>query len=497
MHFAPSFLFVIIVQQSYSVMDPPRWLLILLFRPLRLLIICVAIAFVSIQLAMRYGQHNPNSHFFDPTLETFQSPISDARKFEARNWIEQMDVRLQEGNVQVQRFKSATGIASGPELAVVFLTVRRPKDQFLDASIGSFLMDIPNLQRPKIHVSLSSGETEPNNQPFFSSAWLHGLLDQIVIRKEPKEPYLPAAMASRKDQPHASLMIMQKPLVNLSNMNPRTNDWQKAGTSDYSIALEICEKTNGRYCLIIEDDVIFKKGWYNIFEQSLRKAEERTHARGTKQWAYLRFFYAEKYFGWENEEVQKLVLGCSIIVGIVAILILVFGRVPARYATIAGVRSKMDLLRAHEGLDHDERKIGRGGMARARLPFASQLIVLSMTLYYCVLFILLGRNLVYKVPEGVSLMNTRGCCTQAILYPNEVVRPLKDHIRHDIGFMPYHNLINRWLDAHDKDRLTISPPLVQHIGAGSPKAMLDETYLRSTPVWSFAFEQQQKVKIGQ
>ncbi|MCO5589925.1 hypothetical protein L7F22_043894 [Adiantum nelumboides] len=374
---------------------------------------------------MRYGQHNPNSHFFDPTLETFQSPISDARKLEARNWIEQMDVRLQEGNVQVQRFKSATGIASGPELAVVFLTVRRPKDQFLDACIGSFLMDIPNLQRPKIHVSLSSGETEPNKQPFFSSAWLHGLLDQIVIRKEPKEPYLPAAMASRKDQPHASLTIMQKPLVNLSNMNPRTNDWQKAGTSDYSIALEICEKTNGRYCLIIEDDVLFKKGWYNIFEQSLRKAEERTHAR-------------------------------------------VFGRVPARYATIAGVRSKMDLLRAHEGLDHDERKIGRG-----------------------------GRNLVYKVPEGVSLMNTRGCCTQAILYPNEVVRPLKDHIRHDIGFMPYHNLINRWLDAHDKDRLTISPPLVQHIGAGSPKAMLDETYLRSTPVWSFAFEQQQKVKVGQ
>lgn len=473
-------------------MDPPRWLLVLLFRPLRLLIVFAVVAFISIQLAMRSGRHNPNSHFFDPTLETFQNSISDARKTEARNWIEQMDVRLQEGNVPVQRFKSASGIASGPELAVVFLTVRRPKEQFLDASIGSFLMDIPNLQRPKIHVSVSSGELDPTNQPFFSSAWLHGLVDQIVVRKEPNGPYLPATMLSRKDQPHAALTIMQKPLVNLSLNKARTNDWQKAGTSDYSIALEVCEKINGRYCLIVEDDVVFKKGWYNIFEQSLRKAEERTHAKGTQQWAYLRLFYAEKYFGWENEEVQKLVLCCSFIIGSVAIFILVFGRVPARYATIAGVRSKMDLMRAHEDLDHDERKIGRGGMARARLPFASQLLILSMTLFFCVLFILSGRNLVYKVPEGVSLMNTRGCCTQAILYPNEVVRQLKDHIRQSIGLAPYHNLINQWLDAHEKDRLTVSPPLIQHVGAGSPKALLEEAYLRSTPLWSFAFEQQQK-----
>lgn len=441
---------------------------------------------------MRYGQQNPNSHFFDPSIETFQNPISEARTVEARNWIDQMDLKLQEGNVPVQRFKSSTGIASGPELAVIFLTVGRQKDHYLDASIGSFLMDIPNLQRPKIHVSVSSGELDPINQPFFSSAWLHGLVDQIVVRQQPKTPYLPATMAARKDQPHASLTVMAKPLVRLSNKEPRTKVWQRAGTSDYSIALEICEKINARNCLISEDDVVFKKGWYKIFEQSLRIAEERTHAKGTQQWAYLRLFYTEKYFGWENEEVQKLVLCCSLIVGTVAILILLCGRVPARYAAIAGVRSKMDLLRAQEGLDHDERKIGRGGMARARLPFASQLLILLMTLYYCVMIILLGRNLVYKIPQGVSLMNSRGCCTQAILYPNEVVRPLKDHLRQNIELMPYHNLINRWLDEHDKDRLAISPPLVQHIGAGSPQSMLHETYLRSTPIWSFAFEKQQQ-----
>lgn len=468
-------------------MEPPRWLLSILFRPVRLLVVSVVLAFASMQLAMHTQRHNPNSHFFDPDVKTFASPYTDARKAQARAWTELMDSNLQQKDTSVPLYKSAPqGV---PDLSVVFVSVRRPNEQYLDVSVGSFLMELPAEQRKRMHLAISFGEEESAQQPFFSSAWVHGLVDEVAVRKRPSGPYLPPSLAERKTQPTAQLTVLPRPLVSLANKDLQTSEWHRRGTVDYSLALELCSRQKAPYCLIVEDDTVFATRWYDRFAPSLRTAEEWTQKR-RKPWAYMRLFYAEKYFGWENEEVQKLVIFCAGIVGTVALALLLFGRMPARYAALAGVRSRVDLLHSHRDdvLDSDERKPGGGRIARIRLPLGSQLIIVLLTLYYCILFILIGRNYVYRVPHGVSEMNERGCCTQAIVYPADVVQPLIDHLRDRLGVRPYDILINRWVALNDRVKLAVHPPLVQHIGVGSTQAMIDETYSRSTPLWSFAFE---------
>lgn len=475
--------------------DPPRWLLTIFFRPVRLFLACFVLAVFSFRMMMHIERHNPNSHFFNPTEETFAANYTESRKKQARSWIDFQDVAIQNGRAKVPLYKP---VSTGGELAVVFLAVQRPNEQYLDASVGSFLAELKPEQREKMHITVSLGEEDATHQPFFSTAWLHTLVDEIVVRQEPKTPYLPPSLLAQKEHPTAKITTITMPLTTLANKDINTNSWHQKSTVDYSVALEVCQKHPSSYCLVIEDDVVFATRWYDRFDFALRSADARMHT-DERRWGYMRLFYAEKYFGWETEEVQTLVFSCATVLACVALLLMVFGRLPARYAMLAGIRSRGDLLHSHrDDVAFEERKpsrlrgqksgLARERVARVRLPLASQLLILVMTVFFCVLFILSGRNHVYKVPNGVSIMNERGCCTQAIVYAPDVIKPIMDHLRQFVGVRPYDILINRWLVWNNRNKLAIHPPLVQHIGVASTRSMVDETYLRSTPLWSFAFE---------
>lgn len=129
-------------------------------------------------------------------------------------------------------------------------------------------------------------------------------------------------------------------------------------------------------------------------------------------------------------------------------------------------------------------------MSRVRLPLGSILILVLLVLTHAILFILAGRNHVYKVPRGLSVMPSRGCCTQAIVYPLDLVEPLASHLIDNSGRRPYDIMINRWMEAQEREKLAVHPPVLQHIGEGSSREM-SENYWRRTPLWSFAFEKMQ------
>lgn len=125
---------------------------------------------------------------------------------------------------------------------------------------------------------------------------------------------------------------------------------------------------------------------------------------------------------------------------------------------------------------------------RILLPIGTVFLMGLLTLYVGILAVLSGRNYIHSVPKGVSEMPTRGCCTQAIVYPLHVVTDLMDQVRFWHLERPYDININRHLASEGLHKMALNPPIVQHIGAGSSRQLVDHTYERSTPLWSFAFE---------
>jgi hypothetical protein len=424
---------------------------------------------------MHWNNQNPNSHFFEATEETYAPTYSGPRKEESRRYIASQNAALLKGDsIRNDAFSGST-----PRLAVVFASVKRKTEQYLDMALGSFLLELTEEQRDNMFISVNIGDPNPLDHPFYETPWLHGLVDQVGIRTAVKQRNLgmPESIASKARL--AQVKVTHIPVIDNTKAKLRTSPWHRKATLDYTFALTTCHEIAAPHCLIVEDDVVFAENWYNQVEPLLRKAER---AALPDKWGYIRLFWAEKYFGWENDEVPTLVVGCISLMAVVAIILFTLCRVPSRHH-----------LRDREK-DRDFQPL-RSEATRTRLPLASILIVDVVVLAHAILFILAGRNHVYKVPTGISAMPSRGCCTQAIIYPHQVTQPLALHLIAHSGERPYDIITNRWMESQALEKLAIHPPVLQHIGEGSSRLM-SENYWRKQPLWSFAFEKMQPMRAS-
>lgn len=451
----------------------PRLLNGILFRPMRLALVSAVISFISFRTVKHWNKQNPNSHFFEVTEETFAPTYSGPRKERAQSFISGQNSALLNGlSIRNNAFSG-----SSPRLGVVFVSVRRKTDQYLDMALGSFLLELSEEQRNKMFISVNIGDPNPLEHPFYEAPWLHGLVDQIGVRTAVKQLNLGLSDTAASKARLAQIKVTHIPPVEADKAPLRTTPWHRKATLDYAFALTTCHEIGAPHCLIVEDDVVFAENWYNQVESLLRKAER---AAFPYKWGYIRLFFAERYFGWEDREVPRLVFGCIAIMAIVALLLFMYCRVPPRHQ-----------LRDKEK-DRDYQQL-RSEATRKRLPLISILIVDVLVLAHAIVFILAGRNHVYKVPTGISPMPSRGCCTQGIIYPHEVTQPLALHLIAHSGERPYDIMTNRWMESQSRQKLAINPPVLQHIGEGSSRLM-SENYWRKQPLWSFAFEKMQPLK---
>ncbi|UZJ51344.1 hypothetical protein CBS101457_000664 [Exobasidium rhododendri] len=443
----------------------PRLLTGILFRPLRLLLVSLVLTFISTRILTHLNKQNPNSHFFDPDEETYASRVSSARKALGKEYI--------------QSIKAPHGRAtptSQPDLGVVFVSVKRKKEQYLDAALGSFLREVTPAERDKMFISVNIGDFNPTNHPFYDSVWLHSLVDQVGVRMPIGKLHFPSLDAKEAAR-SAQVKITPIPVVDPQKSPLKTSTWHRKATLDYAFALDTCREIGAPYCLIIEDDTVFVSHWYSQVMGHLQRAD---HIASPDQWGYIRLFWAEKYFGWESEEVPNLILWC--VVSMLVTAALLFGLCKFSPRSVWDKKKDRDYQQLSGRL--------RSELARVRLPLGSILILVAVVLGHAILFILSGRNHVYHVPKGLSRMPERGCCTQAIIYPLDIIRPLASHLLDRSGEKPYDIMINRWMESHQREKLAINPPVLQHIGEGSSRQMAEE-YWRRTPLWSFAFEEMQ------
>jgi len=415
---------------------------------------------------MNRNNQNPNSHFFDPDENTYTPRHSSICKERGKDYIASTNSLLLQGDT------IRTDISQKPELGVVFVTVKRKNEQYLEAALGSFMRDLKREQREKMKVVVNIGDFNPTDHPFYNTAWLHGLVDQVGVRMSTGklDLHLPTTSTARM----AQIQVTPVPITDIGKNPLKTSTWHRKATLDYAFALNTCHQIGAPYCIIAEDDIVFATDWYSQVESMLAKADR---VASPNQWGYIRLFWAEKYFGWESDEVPTLVFGCITATVLTAILLFGFCRLPARHVLD---REK----------DRDYHQLSgrlRSEVSRVRLPLISILILVVVVLVHAILFILAGRNHVYKVPNGLSSMPSRGCCTQAIVYPSDIVQPLATHLIDHSGEKPYDIMINRWMEAHQREKLAVNPPILQHVGEGSSRQMAED-YWRRTPLWSFAFE---------
>lgn len=113
------------------------------------------------------------------------------------------------------------------------------------------------------------------------------------------------------------------------------------------------------------------------------------------------------------------------------------------------------------------------------------------------LYFLAGRATVLPMRPGVHLMNSHGCCSQALLFPREKAPLLINHLKEiqTVRPKPVDSVIEMLADQKGLDRLVISPSQMQHVGAASYKENRQSydwggpyTVKGAHGVWSMGFE---------
>jgi hypothetical protein len=169
---------------------------------------------------------------------------------------------------------------------------------------------------------------------------------------------------------------------------------------------------------------------------------------------YFRLFYAEELFGW-NSENWPIYLFWSFVSWSIMISCMIAAR-------------------------------GRSRWTQTYLTSPNIVAISAVCIPALIaLFFAAGRNSIWPLSPGIHEMNKFGCCSQAYIYPRDIVKPLRQSTDLETDW-----LVDMMVEdiANDKGwiRWARTPALVQHIGSTSSKGHgFDNTAKR---LWNFEFE---------
>ncbi|KZF23560.1 hypothetical protein L228DRAFT_119672 [Xylona heveae TC161] len=393
-----------------------------------LFLFLLAVHFVRIHCA-----RDPTSWFFDPA-EGYRPAYSSFRTDQANQFIDKLPL----DSAARQTSKGANGTSQGPNLCVGISSVPRKGARYLRPLIGSLLGDLTEEEREQIHLIVLIAQTDPHAHPAYSEGWLSTLADQILLYDFDDEQ-----------------------IAHLKKLEAEKGLMREKGLFDYRYLLKACYDVGAPYVAMLEDDTLALDGWFHRVQKALKTAEEKTHAKGSNKWLYLRLFYTEEFLGWNSEEWPVYLLSSVVLVTSMVVILL--------------------SMRQHFSY------------TRRLLCNKTILVICGVCMPLCILlFFAAGRVTVLPLPTGVNEMPAFGCCSQALVYPQaRVPELLAWYESKQLGFIDM--LTEEFANRHEETRWALTPSVFQHVGIKSSKGSANEQKSKHNTIvtqnlWNFAFE---------
>jgi hypothetical protein len=320
-------------------------------------------------------------------------------------------------------------------------TLQRERAQFFAKTAASLVDTLTPEERDSIHIVVLLSDTDATVNSAFGQDWLHAIADTVVVHED-----TPEKLAAE----NGYQIIPRHPEFAARDERVRR---------DYSVLSETCRRNEAEYFVLVEDDVIAARDWFQRLQDATPQVNERAVANG-RDWLYLRLFYTETYMGWNSEEwptyLQNIALIYMAVLGVMLAI---------RYAHHMASPSTTD--RAFKN---------------------SKLVMANVLVMWVPLFIglgfMAGRLTVSPLPVGVQVMSRYGCCSQGLLIPNRHLSMLEEKLKESPFDLPADSTIERIADTLELDKWAIVPTVLQHIGARGSSARGGA--LKST--WNFSFE---------
>jgi hypothetical protein len=322
-----------------------------------------------------------------------------------------------------------------PELCVGVPSIARDGVDYLRTTIGSLLEGLSQEERDGIHLVVFIAHSDPEKHPATHQPWLKNLADESLGYNVSKEQF-----------DHVVKMESDRAFS------------REKGLFDYTHLLKACHRTNASHVAMFEDDILAMDGWYHCTISALRRAQLD---RRRSNFLYWRLFYTEEFLGWNSEHWPTYLC----------------------WSTAVFVASGLVLLWIRSCLPCAKRFLTtETGLAMCALPVP--LIIL--------LFFAEGKVSVLPLPKGVNIMNSYGCCSQGLVFPQHKV----DHViswyeQANGGFVDV--LTEEYADRNNELRLAITPSVIQHVGQKSSKGddfgeNAKHHLSVAEKLWNFGFE---------
>ncbi|KAL2807997.1 hypothetical protein BJX63DRAFT_53780 [Aspergillus granulosus] len=414
--------------------------MVFLSRKQRLFLISFAVFYVFLFVVSRFrSARDPGSYFFQPE-EGYRPHYSIQRIDESLEYLRPYNQSFNDPDHPARNFTTTSDDAT---ICVGIVTVKRPLQQNIDTTVASILDNLSAEERSTISIHVLFALTSPADHPDYNQPWLPNIVDRVLTYEQ-----------------------LDAPISILRGLEEQ-KDVKRKSIIDYQLSLKSCyEDSNAPWIMMMEDDVVAQRAWYNRTLESLETIKSWRSRGSIKNWLYVRLFYTEKFLGWNSED-WPLYTVCSI-------------------ATVT--------LVALMGF------MGRRKMRPMQAVLTNSFI--AIVCFGCVpllivLYFLAGRVTMLPMRPGIHLMNGHGCCSQALLFPRENVPLLLEKFNQARYEHPYavDSVIERLADATGLDRLVIVPSQMQHIGAASYKENRNRYDLKGPHqvqgahgVWSMGFE---------
>ncbi|KAJ6126714.1 hypothetical protein N7523_002326 [Penicillium sp. IBT 18751x] len=220
-------------------------------------------------ISRSHSIRDPGSFFFKP--EVGYRPRYSLKRFEeALRHVSDHSISTS----PLQPIGSLAKTARQVEICIGVITAKRPFQQNLDTTLGSILDNLSKNQRSTISLHVLFAQTNPADHPDYTQPWLSSLADSVLTYEQ-----------------------LEAPMSSITRME-RNKDVLRKSLFDYRLTLQWCyEKTDAPWIVILEDDVLAQRDWYEHTMKSLQKIVAWRKHGLIRDWLYLRLFYTEKFLG--------------------------------------------------------------------------------------------------------------------------------------------------------------------------------------------------------
>lgn len=225
---------------------------------------CILASLVCYILLVQYcrirSHRDPTSAFFD-ARKGYQPIYSGFRASKGANFIRYIDAVAS----STTNATNATTALKPPgnrnaSLCVGIASIARKDVSYIEATVGSLLMDLGPREREDLYLILFIPHVDPTIHPSFESKWLSAMADRVLLYN-----------------------VTSAELDHLRELEKEGGLFREKGLFDYVYLLKACQEIGAPHTIMVEDDVLAMDGWYHRTKRALVDADQQTSRLGASQ----------------------------------------------------------------------------------------------------------------------------------------------------------------------------------------------------------------------